>query len=332
MILKTFELNKITDKATFFLLYGKNEGLKTECINEILKKNDGKIFNYDEKQIKDEIENFYENILSGSLFENSKIIIINRASDKIVEIIQELINRNIANTKIIINADILEKKSKLRSLFEKKQDLICIPTYPDNNDTLSKLSATFFRKENITISQQNINLIIEKCNGDRNSLKNELNKIKNYLINKKKISSEEILKIINLSENYELSELIDNCLAKNKNKVTNILNENNYNSDDSIIILRTFLSKAKRILKLAVQLEQNKDIYKTINAARPPIFWKDKEIVKIQLNKWKPNQIKRLINDISNVELEIKNNYNNSIIIITNFIFEQSYTQINNKI
>ena len=330
MILKTFELNKITNQATFFLLYGKNEGLKTECINEILKKNDGKIFNYDEKQIKDEIENFYENILSGSLFENSKIIIINRASDKIVEIIQELINRNITNTKIIINADILEKKSKLRSLFEKKQDLICIPTYPDNNDTLSKLSAAFFRKENITISQQNINLIIEKCNGDRNSLKSELDKIKNYLINKKKISSEEILKLINLSENYELSELIDNCLAKNKKKVTNILNENNYNSDDCIIILRTFLSKAKRILKLAVQLEQNKDIYKTINSARPPVFWKDKEIVKIQLNKWKPNQIKKLINDISNIELEIKNNYNNSILLITNFIFEQSYTEINN--
>ena len=330
MILKTFELNKITDKATFFLLYGKNEGLKTECINEILKKNDGKIFNYDEKQIKDEIENFYENLLSGSLFENSKIIIINRASDKIVEIIQDLINRNISNTKIIINADILEKKSKLRSLFEKKQNLICIPTYPDNNDSLSKLSASFFRKENITISQQNINLIVRKCNGDRNNLKNELDKIKSYLINKKRISSEEILKIINLSENYELSELIDNCLAKNKNKIINILNENNYNTDDCIIILRTFLSKAKRILKLAVQLEQNKDINKTINSARPPIFWKDKEIVKIQLNKWKPSQIKKLINEISNIELEIKNNYNNSIFIITNFIFEQSYTQINN--
>ena len=330
MILKTFELNKITDNAIFFLLYGKNEGLKAECINEILKKNDGNIFNYDEKQIKDEIENFYENILSGSLFESSKIIIINRVSDKIIEIIQELINRNITNTKIIINADILEKKSKLRSLFEKKKNLICIPTYPDNNDTLSKFSAAFFRRENITISQQNINLIVEKCNGDRLNLKNELNKIKNYLINKKKISSEEILKLINLSENYELSELIDNCLAKNKNKITNILNENNYNSDDYMIILRTFLSKAKRILKLAVHLEQNKDINKTINSARPPIFWKDKEIVKVQLNKWKPNQIKKLINDISNIELEIKNNYNNSIFIITNFIFEQSYTQINN--
>ena len=330
MILKTFDLNEITDKAIFFLLYGKNEGLKTECINEILKKNDGKIFNYDEKQIKDEVENFYENILSGSLFENSKIIIINRASDKILEIIQELITRNITNTKIIINADILEKKSKLRSLFEKKQDLICIPTYPDNNNTLSKLSAAFFRKENITISQQNINLIVEKCNGDRSNLKNELSKIKNYLINKKKISSEEILKIINLSENYELSELVDNCLAKNKNKISNILNENNYNTDDCMIILRTFLSKAKRILKLAIQLEQNKDINKTINSARPPVFWNDKEIVKIQLNKWKPNQIKKLINDISNIELEIKNNYNNSVLLITNFIFEKSYSEINN--
>ncbi len=325
MILKTFELNKITDQATFFLLYGKNEGLKTECIDEILKKNDGKIFNYDEKQIKDEIENFYENILAGSLFENSKIIIINRASDKIVEIIQDIIDRNITNTKIIINAGVLETKSKLRTLFEKNQDLICIPTYPDNSNTLTKLCANFFKKENISISQQNINLIVEKCNEDRNNLKNELNKIKNYLKNKKKISSNEILKIINLSENYELTKLIDNCLAKNKSKIMSILNENNYNTDDCIIILRTFLSKAKRILKLAVELEYNKDINKTINSARPPIFWKDKEIVKIQLNKWKPNQLKKLIMNIGNIELEVKKNYSNSILLVTNFIFEQSY-------
>ena len=330
MILKTFELNKITDNKKFFLLYGKNEGLKTECIDEILKKNDGKVFNYDEKQIRDEIENFYENVLSDSLFENSKIIIINRVSGKIVEIIQDLINRNITNTKIIINSGILEAKSKLRTLFEKNEDLICIPTYPDNNDTLSKLSAAFFRKENITISQQNINLIVERCNEDRNNLKNELNKIKNYLTNKKKISSEEILKIINLSENYELTKLIDNCLAKNKGKIISILNENNYNTDDCIIILRTFLSKTRRILKLAVELEQNKDINKTINSARPPIFWKDKEIVKIQLNKWRPNQLKKLIIDIGNIELEVKKNYNNSILLITNFIFEQSFSKINN--
>ena len=330
MIYKTFQLKKIPDKTIFYLLYGKNEGLKADCINQILEKNNGKIFNYEEKQIKDEIESFYENILSNSLFESEKIIIINRASDKIFETIQDLINRNITNIIIIINAGILETRSKLRSLFEKKNDLVCIPTYPDNNDTLSKLAVIFFRNENISISQENINLIIEKCNGDRNNLNNELNKIRNYANDKKKLSSQEILKLINLSENYEISELIDNCLALNKNKITKILNENNYNNEDCIIILRTFITKAKKILKLAIKLEENKDINKTINSAKPPIFWKDKEIVKVQLNKWKPDKIKELIKNINNVELEIKKNYNNSIFIITNFILEKSRSEINN--
>ena len=178
MIYKTFELKKIPDNSIFYLLYGKNEGLKTDCINKILKKNDGQVFNYEEKQIKDEIESFYENVLSGSLFESNKVIIINRASDKIFEIIQDLNNRNLINIKIIVNAGILETRSKLRSLFEKSEDLVCIPTYPDNNETLSKLTTIFFKKENIAISQQNINIIVDKCNGDRNNLNNELNKIK----------------------------------------------------------------------------------------------------------------------------------------------------------
>ena len=324
MILKTFELYKIEDSAVFYLVYGKNEGLKTECINKILSKNDIKVFNYDEKQIIGETETFYENILSNSLFESSKRIIINRASDKIFETIKDLVDRDLNNIKIIINAGILDTRSKLRSLFEKNKDLICIPTYPDNNNTLSKLAAVFFRKEKISISQQSINLIVEKCAGDRNNLNNELNKIKDYSVEKKQITSEQILKLVNLSENYASSELIDHCLAKNINKTINILSENNYNSDECIIILRTFLSKAKRILKLAIEFEKNKDINKTINSAKPPIFWKDKDIIKIQLDKWKPTKIKELISGINDAELNIKKNYSNSVLIITNFILEKS--------
>ena len=330
MIYKAFELKKIPDNAIFYLLYGKNEGLKKDYVNEILKKNDGKVFNYEEKQINDETGSFYENILSGSLFESNKIFIINRASEKIFDTIQDLINRNINNIRIIINAGILETRSKLRSLFEKNKDLVCVPTYPDNNNTLTKLTAFFFKKENIAISQQNINMIVDKCNGDRNNLNNELNKIKNYTLSKKKISAQEIFRLINLSENHELSELIDSCLAKNKSKTINILNENNYNAEDSIVILRTFLSKAKRILKLAIQLNQNKDINKTINSAKPPIFWKEKEILRVQLEKWKPNKIEDLIKDLNDIELKIKQNYNYSTLIITNFILEQSLTKINN--
>ena len=324
MILKTFDLKKITESSIFFLLYGKNEGLKSNCVNELLENFNGKVFYHDEKQIIDDKTSFYENILSGSLFDKNKIIIIKRATDKICNTIEDLIDRNITNVKIIIDSGVLDTKSKLRSLFEKKKNLICIPTYPDTNETLSRLTTTFFRENKISISQQNINLIVEKCNGDRGNLNNEIDKIKYYMKNKKKISSQEILKLINLNENFGLTELIDNCLAKNKNKIINILNENNYSADDCIIILRTFLIKAKRILKLASQLEENNDINKTINSAKPPIFWKDKEIVKVQLQKWSPVKIKELINNINNIELEIKKNYNNGIFIITNFILEKS--------
>ena len=324
MIVKSYEISKIIDNFNIYLFYGKNQGLKDESINEILKRNKVKAFSYDEKQILDEREIFFENILSGSLFEDDKIIIINRASDKIYDVVQELIDREIKSVKIIINSDTLEKKSKLRSLFEKKKNLICIPTYSDNSETLSRLASTFFKNEKILISQQNINLIVSKCNGDRHNLKSELEKIKNYAFNKQNITSQEILKLINLSENYGFSELIDNCLAKNKNKIMTILNENNFSNEDCIIILRTFLIKAKKILTLSLELEKNKDLDKTITSARPPIFWKDKEIVKIQLNQWKPIKIKELIYHLNDIELQIKKNFNNSIMIITNFILEKS--------
>ena len=330
MIIKSYEINKIISNYNFYLFYGKNQGLKNESIKTILKRNKGEVFSYEEKQIQDEKEIFFENILSGSLFEDNKIIIINRASDKIYTIIQELIERKIKSIKIIINSDVLEKKSKLRSLFEKKKDLICIPTYSDNNETLSRLANIFFKNEKILISQQNINLIVSKCNGDRQNLTNELEKIKNYSFNKQKITTQEILKLINLSENYGFSELIDNCLAKNKNKIMTILNENNFSNEDCIIILRTFLMKAKKILTLSLEFEKNKDLDKTITSARPPIFWKDKEIVKIQLNKWKPNKIKELIYHVNDIELQIKKNFNNSLLIITNFILEKSSSEANN--
>ena len=330
MIIKSYEISKIISNYNFYLFYGKNQGLKEDHIKEIIKKNQGKVFNYDEKQIQEDKQIFFENILSGSLFENNKIIIINRASDKIYPIIQEIIERDIKSVKIIVNSELLEKKSKLRSLFEKEKNLICIATYPDNNDTLSRLTAIFFKNEKISISQQNINLIVGKCNGDRQNLNNELEKIKNYALNKKNITTHEILKIINLSENYGFSELIDNCLAKNKNKIMTILNENNFSNEDCIIILRTFLIKAKKILTLSLEFEKNNNLDKTITSARPPIFWKDKELIKIQLNKWKPNTIKELIYHLNDIELQIKKNFNNSILIITNFILEKSSPGANN--
>ena len=329
MIIKSFEINKINlDLKNIFLLYGKNNGFKNEFTKNIIKKKNN-VFNYEEKDILDNQDSFIEDLLTKSLFDDQKIIIIKRSTDKILNIIENVLSKRIKDI-IILNADNLEKKSKLRSFFEKNKELICIPFYPDNEQTLSKLAYNFFKNKNIAISQANINLIINKCNGDREALLNELNKIEHYVKKGKKIGSDEIIKLTNLNENHSVLELVDNCLAKNKKKIIDILNENNFNNEDCIMITRSFLNKLKKILQLSTEFEKNKNIELTISTAKPPIFWKDKEITKKQVRQWKPDNIKELIYRLNEVELLIKKNLNISINLITDFILEQSALKTSN--
>jgi DNA polymerase-3 subunit delta len=329
MIFKSYEINKINLNINHLILfYGKNEGLKNEALN-ILIKNKKNISNYEEKEILDNENVFIENILSKSLFEEEKSIIIKRATDKILKIIEVLHLKNLDDTTIIINSENLEKKSKLRSFFEKDKKLICVPFYPDNDQTLSKLAYNFLRDKKISISPSNINLIVTKCSGDRGALINELKKIEFFNKGGKKINSDHISKLTNLNENHTISELIDNCLAKNKKKIINILNENNFNNEDCIMIARSFLIKAKKLLTLSIAFETNNNIDLTISSAKPPIFWKEKEITKKQIQNWDSKKIKQLIFAITETELLIKKNINNSINIITDFILSQLPAETN---
>ena len=331
MIVKSFELNKIKlDKINLILFYGKNEGLKSEIIKNLFK-NTGEIINYEEKEILNNSNDFIESILSQSLFGDEKILIIKRASDKILKIINEIKTKEIGNTKLIISAENLEKKSKLRSLFEKNKEYICTPFYEDDAKTLSILANNFFKEKNIPISSANINIIINKCNGNRINLLNELNKIELFSKSGKKITSENLTQLINLTENHKVSELIDNCLAKNQKITLKILNENNFTSEDCILITRSLLNKAKKILSLVSQYERNNNIDLTISSAKPPIFWKDKEITKKQIFLWSSKKIKNLIYELMELELKIKKNINQSINLITDFILNKSNTNINNK-
>jgi len=329
MIYKSFEINKINKNLIHIMLfYGKNDGLKNQALNDLIedKKN---IFNYEEKEILDNENNFIENVLTKSLFDPQKFIVIKRATDKILKTIELLHLKKLENTIIVLNSDNLEKKSKLRSLFEKSKDLACIPFYPDNDQTLSKLAYNFLGIKKISISPSNINLIVNKCSGDRETLINELKKIEYFCKNGKKINSENIAKLINLNENHSISVLIDNCLAGNKKKTISILNENNFSNEDCIMIVRSFIIKSKKLLALSKAFETNKNIDLTISSAKPPIFWKEKEITSQQILKWNSKNIKQLIYSLSETELQIKKNINNSINLITDFILFQSSSVTN---
>ena len=330
MIIKSFELNKIKlNSYNIILLYGKNDGLKTQIKNDILG-NKKVTSNYEENEFIDRSDNLIEDISSKSFFNDEKVIVVNRVTDKIYKIIIDIVEREFDDITIILDADNLEKKSKIRSLFEKSKIHTCIPVYPDTVQVLSKIAYEYLKKNNIYISSSNVNLIVSKCNGDRKSLYSELDKILNYTKNGKKIDSESIIKLINLAENHSISELIDNCLAKNKNKTIKILMENNFNSEDCILITRIFFNKLKKILNLCVEFKKNRNLDLTISSAKPPIFWKDKEITKQQISKWTPEKIKKILFEINNVELSIKKNYQNSTNITTDFILNLVSQNSNN--
>ena len=325
MIVKAFELSKINiNNYNLYLLHGKNEGLKKATISKITSSYENiEIQKFDEKQILENQELFMDEILSSSLFYAEKLVIINQTTDKILKNIEYIYNKKINGLILIINSDFLEKKSKLRNFFEKEKELISVPFYPDTTQTLSFLANKFFKEKKISISQSNINLIINKCNGDREFLENELSKIEFFLYNKKSIETHELSKLINLIENHSISDLLDNCLINNARKVLIILNENNFNNEDCIIVIKTFLAKTKKILKLANNYAKNNNLEMTISESKPPIFWKEKDTVKQQLQKWKPDMLKKLIANINQVELELKKNSQSSLSILMNFIFEQ---------
>lgn len=326
MIIKYFELNKLDfNKSKIILLHGKNDGLKSEEVQKLQSKIKKEIKYYEEKQIIENKEFFLSEILNRSLFESEKIIVIKRASEKIRSIIEELIEKKSIEDIFIIDCDTLDKKSKLRNFFEKdKKNLISVAFYPDTNETLSKIAHTFLRNKKISLSSSNINFIVNKCNGDRKSLNNELEKIELYKLNKKEINEQDLFKLINLNENHSVNELIDFCLAKNQKKTLDILNDNIFSNEDCIIITRTMLKKTKRLLKLIQDFKITKNLEKTINNAKPPIFWKEKEITKQQLNKWSDYKAQKLIVEINETELQLKRLPVNSINLVTNFLLEQS--------
>ena len=136
MIIKNNNLNKETaNKYNLFLFYGNNDGLKEICIQNLIDQQKA-ITNYDEKDILDNKEIFFESFFSKSLFEKQKIYIIKRVTEKILNLIIELQEKNL-DSLIILISDNLEKKSKLRSYFEKNKKLACIAFYPDNENTIS---------------------------------------------------------------------------------------------------------------------------------------------------------------------------------------------------
>tara|TARA_B100000029_G_C17586396_1_gene961265 strand:- start:2091 stop:3110 length:1020 start_codon:yes stop_codon:yes gene_type:complete len=327
MIIKSYEiLSKNSDfsKYNMILLYGENFGLKKEIrelIKNSIKKNmdDLEIQTIYEDEISDNKNDLYNSIYSGSLFNNKKLITIHNGTDKIFENISDINKKHPENVFLIIFSNILEKKSKLRIFFEKNENTACIACYLDTEKDLMSIAQSTLKEKNINLSRESINLLIEKSNSDRNNLRNEIKKITAYSLNKKEIGPEEIKSLINFSGEYKSDILVNECLCGNIHQYKKIISDLYINTINQTLLLRILSNKIQRLLKIKEQTNKTYNIDTILNSFRPPIFWKEKPLVKKQLTIWKLKDLKEIVSDINNTEVLCKKNPNISNSIFFNF-------------
>ena len=314
MIIKSYEIQKnflILLKYNMFLLYGENIGLKKDIKESVKKRASQKnekieILSLDEKDIFDNEENFYNSIYSDSLFSDKKIIIINDGTDKTAKYVEDILDKCPNNIFLIIFSDVLEKKSKLRNLFEINKKTACVPCYLDSDRDLENITINEFRKSKVNLSRESINLLIEKSNGDRNNLKNEIEKIKSFSFDKNKIDIEEIKSLINFSGEHKSDSLINECLCGNILQYKKILSEFYVNTINQIFLLRILGNKIQRLLNMKKKEDDYSNLDSLMNSSKPPIFWKEKPFVKKQLSIWTVNALKNAVQEINNTELMCK--------------------------
>ena len=327
MIVKSFHLSNVNVyDFNYYLFYGENEGHKNELINEIFKKKiKGDMFNYEESWILINKDEFLTDLFNKSFFENDKLIIINRATDKILELIEEIFKREPEGIKCILNAQILDKRSKLRSFFEKEKKIIISAFYNDNEISIKNYVFNFLKKNDLRLSNEIINLLIEKTDSNRQILKNELEKLKNLIITKKKINPVDIAKLVKNSDGDNFFELIDFFLLKDKNKLQKILNETNLSSDNTINIVRILLLRIKKLIKIkGIIKSNNQDIEKSLNSYKPPIFWKEKEIIKKQIDINSLDNLNEFTKIIFDLEKIIKKYPDNALKFMLNFLHTEN--------
>jgi len=324
MIVKLIEIKKKIKKINnFFLLYGGNEGLIEETIKKVFSNDTSKkIHKYNENEILENTNNFESLIFNKSFFDENKLIIVNGSTDKILPLIKDVLEKKPEDVDIILKSKALEKKSKLRTYFEKNNYVNIVAFYDDNRQTLLTQTENYFKNQKIKISHESLNLLIERSRGNRIILNNEIEKIINYSASKKNLKLEDLIKITNLAEDYDTGEIVNQYLLKNRKKITTLINENSFSPTDNILLLKTFLYKLKRLKKIKLESNDKKNLDNILLYFKPPIFWKEKEIIKQQLKCWTLNQINLKIKKINYLELLIKKNSEISTEIINNFVLD----------
>jgi len=308
MIYKSYLVEKDNEfflKNNKVLFYGENLGLKIDFKKKIkICYSKAQFFSLFQEEILANENNFFNELFSKSLFEDTKVFFIDKADDKILKLIKEIEERE--NTqKIFLFSELLDKRSKLRNYFEKSNTLQIIPCYADNEISLKNILLDKL-KGFTGLSAQNLNMIIENCGLDRSKLNNEINKIAVFFENKS-IDTNKLETLLNLKINDGFDLLKDQALLGDKAKTNKLISETILENEKNIFYLSVINQRLMKLLEVT-EIAKNDNLDTAIGKIKPPIFWKDKTIFNLQARKWNKDKLKRMLDQTYEVELKIKSN------------------------
>lgn len=310
MILKSYIVEQnisSLDNYHCVLLYGENNGIKDDLKDKIKVRNPGaEIINlFQEELIKDR-SLLIKNLENSSLFSASKIFFLHEITDKVIDQLIDLKLLLNKDNKLFIFANILDKRSKIRSLFEKDKTSATVACYQDSERTLS-IYINNLLKGYKGLTQEITNLIIYNSSQDRKKIKNEVSKIINYFDNKI-INKNHVEELLNIKYDNNFEHLRDATLNGDKNKTNKLISEIEFLQEDNFYYLNNMTQRIAKLIQLKNLNNDLNDIEETFEKIKPKIFWKDKPIFTQQLKKWNEKKLQIALNDIADIEILMKKN------------------------
>jgi DNA polymerase-3 subunit delta len=309
------------------LLYGPNEGLIRENyakLKNILNWTNFDKINLTGKSITEQPEILIDEIKTVSMFSDHKIITIDHAVDKNIEIFKEAFHILPSNTLIIVLADNLKKTSKIRTFFEKSESCLACANYEDDMKSNSQQIQILEKKIGKVLNKDIKNYLNQNLSSNRMISNHEVDKlILLYHENDTIPKLEEIKFIFNDNSDLGLSKISQLAFSGQPNKVSINLNRIFAEGVNSVAVVRTMLNYVQRIQVTQIALKKTNDFESAIKSLKPPVFWKDKDNFKLHCIKWPISETIFNFDLLVDTELNCKVDYN-----LTNILCERAIINI----
>ena len=327
MIVKSFSANfKELLKKNFTLLYGENISLIFEIEQKIIKEaknNNGLVVKkYQEEYFLQNKDVFEQFINSESLFGDQELVIISESTDKILEIFDNTI-ASTNNKKIIFLSSLLTKRSKLRNLAETETDFNCIACYDDTPVQLQSILLQKLKDNKISVSREFLNSIFEVNSLNRQDINDAITKIQ-LIQSTSNIKEENLKNIFYSSSHNDNFEIINFCLLGDKKNINKVLSNIYIQGINFNEILAALKYKVNKLIEISVSNTSDSNVNQLVENYKPPIFWKEKNMVKEQLRRWTNGELNKLMEIIYETEINCKKNYEISNTILQQFIVSTS--------